>query len=537
MKADFTRNTFTPAKNLRRVLMQQGRVQLDADWNEQAAILLHYLQTLAADIIGPAGAPKADAGFQLLPLSSSPKDFALSPGRCYVNGLLCEIAPSSVSWSTNSPGKIVVSSWFADGLPFVKGQILQITDGTVTVNASVLDLDQPSATVTVSDNLSSLKAAGTLTHVVSYTSQPGLPSPKQLPTLGAAQAVYLDVWERAITFLQDDSMREVALGGPDTAARSTVVWQARLLDAAKSRKAVNGEDLDLLINPSPRGTLKAMAKKSAASTDPCTASPDAQYRGPENQLYRVEIHTGGTVAAAPAPPNADAPPAPNPGTAAGPPTFKWSRENGSVVFPITRITGSSSVELENLGRDDRFGLSEGDWVEFENDSVALLGIANALLQVQSIDRTALNVTLSGPVPSKLAAGTHPLLRRWDQRSGDTAEGGLVLGPDNAALIVEGSTNWLNLEDGVQIQFPGAGAVYRTGDYWLIPARTATGDVEWQRETDANGQVTPDNAPLPLPPFGVQHHYALLGTLTVAADGTVGNITPMVRLFDPIPTAP
>ena len=38
MKGDFSRDTFDPAKQFTRVLMQQGRVQLDADWNEQIAI-------------------------------------------------------------------------------------------------------------------------------------------------------------------------------------------------------------------------------------------------------------------------------------------------------------------------------------------------------------------------------------------------------------------------------------------------------------------------------------------------------------------
>ena len=47
MKGDFTRDTFDASNHFTRVLMQQGRVQLDADWNEQTAILLHYLQSLA----------------------------------------------------------------------------------------------------------------------------------------------------------------------------------------------------------------------------------------------------------------------------------------------------------------------------------------------------------------------------------------------------------------------------------------------------------------------------------------------------------
>ena len=38
MKGDFTRDTFDPRNNYTSVLMQQGRAQVDADWNEQAAI-------------------------------------------------------------------------------------------------------------------------------------------------------------------------------------------------------------------------------------------------------------------------------------------------------------------------------------------------------------------------------------------------------------------------------------------------------------------------------------------------------------------
>ncbi len=33
MKADFSRNTFDPGKHYSRVLEQQGRVQVDADFN------------------------------------------------------------------------------------------------------------------------------------------------------------------------------------------------------------------------------------------------------------------------------------------------------------------------------------------------------------------------------------------------------------------------------------------------------------------------------------------------------------------------
>ena len=58
MRADLTRNSFDPAKYFSRVLMQQGRVQLDADWNEQASILLHLVRRLAADLGGNAASDR-----------------------------------------------------------------------------------------------------------------------------------------------------------------------------------------------------------------------------------------------------------------------------------------------------------------------------------------------------------------------------------------------------------------------------------------------------------------------------------------------
>src|SRR5438270_9619967 len=37
-------------------------------------------------------------------------------------------------------------------------------------------------------------------------------------------------------------------------------------------------------------------------------------------------------------------------------------------------------------------------------------------------------------------------------------------------------SWIDLENGIQIHF--ADGQFQSGDYWLIPARTATGQIEW-----------------------------------------------------------
>src|SRR4029077_10931314 len=191
-----------------------------------------------------------------------------------------------------------------------------------------------------------------------------------------------------------------------------------------------------------------------------------QYRGTENRLYRVEIH--------------------DPGPIGDKPTFKWSRDNGTVIFPIVSIDTASYPEksIVTLGdppRDSHAELAPGDMVEIVDDDYVLQNRAEPLLQVESVDAGGTLVTLQGVPATKVGQykHKHPLLRRWDQKAGNPKKGGLEM-RNGAALIREGvaDADWLMLEDGVQIQFVKTDppSHFSTGDYWLIPARTATGDV-------------------------------------------------------------
>ena len=436
MKGDFTRNTFDPGKHFSRVLMQQGRVQLDADWNEQAAILLHYLRSLAVDLIGPYAGPHGEVGFAIQPGGDGGKDFTIGPGRYYVQGVLCQNEPK---WDANH--NLVPLGYY----------------------------DQ-----------------------VDYPGAPELPAPPYL--------VYLDVWERHLTYVQEPEIREVALGGPDTATRAKIVWQVKVVGGIDG--CPEGEKWDSFVNqwqPPNRGLLKAGTKEFEVddSTEPCNVPPESKYRGAENQLYRVEIHDGGSVENA---------------------TFKWSRENGSVVFPILKLNGSEAT-LEHLGRDERFTLHEGDWVEIVDDGISLRAEVHPLLQVKSVDRDRLIVGLDVPGGESLPvydenSTTHPLLRRWDHKKLDPTLGYPKMADDGALVLEEG--NWLLLEDGIQVYFePGSANMpqrYRTGDYWLIPARTATGDVEWPGPADA---------PESRPPLGITHVYAPLASVNMSPNGELG----------------
>jgi hypothetical protein len=70
--------------------------------------------------------------------------------------------------------------------------------------------------------------------------------------------------------------------------------------------------------------------------------------------------------------------------------------------------------------------------------------------------------------------------------------------------------------------------FRSGDYWLIPARVATGDVIWPSETATDAQGKNVIHPVAKPPDGVTHHYVALATVTPqAGTGIIGShdVTP------------
>lgn len=414
MKGDFSRLTFRPEQRYSAVLSQQGRVQLDADANEQAMIGLELVRSVTADLVGPHGGP--GDGFAIgyvAGTSSRPADLSITRGRYYVDGVLVD--------STAGPA-----------LTPVGGD------------------QQPAEDLT-------------------YWNQPYAYRDQQTDELPAFPfLVYLAVSDQLVTAVQDPALRESALGAlqPDTTARSRVEWQVLplSLELGENQSPADAFADWATTRQDEGGLLAARTERPAdVDDDPCVISPDAAYRGPENQLYRVEIHDGG---------------------AAGDATFVWSRDNGSVVFPITSLAGQW-VTVASLGRDGKQALEVGDWVEVVDDAYTARRAVAALRQVVVVDPAGSRVRLdaapdgtTGQLPA-----LHPLLRRWDHAASAVSEG-----------------EWLDLEDGVQVWFE-PGGTYVGGDYWVIPARTLTADVEWP--TDGVG------TPLLTPPAGVAVHYAPL----------------------------
>ncbi|MGW3268672.1 DUF6519 domain-containing protein [Streptomyces sp. NPDC001056] len=453
MHADLSRSTFRPERHYSAVLAQQGRVQLDADLNEQTAIQLHQARTLAADLIGRHGGPAGATGFRIEYVGGRHDidTLYIHGGRYYVDGILC-------------------------------------------------DADRPAPGVPVPDGDTEERQSAGTDAFWDYWNQPDgfrdperpgdrLPSPAQSPFL-----VYLAVWERAVSAAEDPALREVALGTalPDTAVRAKVVWQVLPLpltaldiaDAEPNPAAVREAfEKWAKTQSAPSARLAARSERPEhADEDPCLVRPDARYRGPENQLYRVEVHTGGEAADA---------------------TFTWSRENGSVVFPVDELDGTW-VRLATLGPDSKLDLEVGDLVEFGDTAYASRLEALPLLRVEELDLPGRRVRLSAEPDPRVGRlpHLHPFLRRWDHREGPRRKGRTTSLKAGAVPVTEGE--WLPLEDGVEVYF-AKGGTYRTGDHWLIPARTATGGVEWA--TDAARR------PLLQAPAGIDRHFALLALVT------------------------
>lgn len=431
MKADITRSTFDSRKHYSAVLLQQGRVPMDADSNEQADLTRYRHETAAGDLIGSCGAPLHADGFRLiaaaseltteeqdrpgnaapppLPALQGGADFYITSGRYYVDGILCEnerITPFSAQ--PDFPGA---------SLPLAGGQ----------------------------------------------------------PQEGTYLA-YLDVWSRGITALEDASIREVALGGPDTGTREKTIWQVHVfrlgpatLTPAQANCLTESSEWNTLIAPG-TGRIAARAQPGSQSDDPCIVAPGAGFRRLENQLYRIEVHEGGAL-----------------GTA----TFKWSRENGSIVARWVGQQGANNenLVLANIGKDANLGFASGQWIELTDETRELRGEPGTLAQIVKVDATTVTIDPATATGTVLLADfpTLPKVRRWDQSS--------LLTPTDA-------TAFLDLESGIQARFEAG--TYRSGDYWLIPARTATGDIEWKRNSA--------NQPEALPPHGITHHHCRLAIM-------------------------
>lgn len=502
MPGDFSRTIFDASKHYSGVLMQQGRVQLDADWNDQLAIEQHRIGAALEDIVGRSGAPK---GYDSFRITQTPRgdDLLIAPGRFYVDGLLCELNATLLK-ITSFPAfnEAVVPYLWLDGRNLAAGEWVEIRAERqpvpVFARIEYVQSDSPpneESTLRFDIDISAYQNAGaaTLRRAVTYSTQPDNPRPPFAGAMGSPSGeginlkegsylVYLEAWTREVNALEDPRIREIALGGPDTTQRLQTVWQVGITPygaggspgsppASPPDCCHDKPDFNQLF-PASTGMMNARTIPPRQET-PCVLPPTAGYQRLENQLYRVEIFKGATT-------RDDA-------------FFVWSRDNGSVESSIVRIDGND-LYLNDLGKDDVLGFAAGQWVEIVDRQDELDKNAPRFLAQITVppDAASAKVTLSASAAPY--AGRDKLrLRRWDMSGPSVTSQGVPIG-----------SGWIDLEGGIQVQF--SGGTYTTRDYWHIPARTATGEIEWPPFQIPN----PD--PVPQPPLGIRRYYARLAFL-------------------------
>jgi hypothetical protein len=461
MAADFSKIRSNPLRDYAGVNLQQGRVLLDADFNELVATVDRRLRAATSDILGRSTVSQTTPG--AFKVTAAAGTLRIAKGRLYVDGLLAE------NHGAESP-------------------------------------------LAAQRSFDALLAEPTFTDDIAYTSQPYLPSPPPLPAAGK-HLVYLDVWQREVTALEQPDLVEVALG-VDSTTRQQTVWQVRVLASDAGSAGCASPDADVpgwaaLTAPS-GGRLSVGTYDVPPATDPCDLPPSGGYRGPENQTYRVQIHDAGA--------------------AGGGATFVWSRENASVGSRVASVVSDTELELQSLGRDDVLRFNTGDWVEITDDVRELSQRSGELRRI-TVNDAARRVTFTPPLPAELLpAGALPnsswpqqrnlRVRRWDQAhqvlmttgGGTTAPfQDLDAAGATGAIRVPAAGTTLLLESGLTVNFSTVGSAgFKAGDFWVFAARTADASVELL-----------DRAP----PRGTHHHHARLGFWDVAAGSVSDCRTP------------
>ena len=323
--------------------------------------------------------------------------------------------------------------------------------------------------------------------------------------------VWLDVWQQAVTAVEDKELLEAALGGADTSARIRTMRRAHVLpnvgdvDCADAWTqlvtSLAGEgtlNSDYELVPDSRLTVEPDG--TAGTDDLCTPPVNGGYLGAENQAIRVQI-TGNNQ-------------------------FTWGFDNGAPLYRVKLVadnTGSlQRIHMLTVPKDQAHYPLEGQVVELLPWSALLSnGQKNAelsgfLAKVDggyNPDTQELHITAA---PGN-DTGTPPMAfgQRWSARS-DAAQinnedppedvyfymrvwnrGADTESPANINFVA--GTPVALAKTGLQVTFTGT--QLRKNDYWIVAVRPETPNtfVPWELTVGR-------------PPHGVRRWIAPLGMI-------------------------
>jgi hypothetical protein len=459
MSGDYSRVRFDPRQDFLGVLMQQGRVQLDADWNELVAEITRRIQAGMLDATGEAIVPRETPhGFEI---NVAGGKLTIGCGRIYIDGILAE------------------------------------NHGA----------DQP---MVWDPHLAELRGADSTT--VDYAAQDYYPKPQVYPDPpalpdGGPHLVYLDVWQRERGAVEAPGMVEQAVG-VDSTARLQTVWEVKVL--ANVGTAVHCDtQLDtvpgfLEKNPPAASRLSVTLAPDSSVPNECLVPPMVGYKGLENQLYRVEIHDGGKPGTATFKWSRD-----NASVATRVITIKAPDKVEVQSLGRDAVLGFQEGDWVELTDDfaelngqpgQMYRIKIGGGIDVPTKTITF---------ATAIDTTKLGNT------DDLISQRNTRLRRWDQHGKvrkaddteyddlDTSTTGVIKVPSLTSTVS------LFLEAGILVTFSldtnvDANGRFRSGDYWVFAARSADGTVEQLQNA---------------PPRGIHHHFCKLALVTFPSTKT------------------
>ena len=390
MGADKARVSYDPTRHYRTVVMQQGRVTLEADWNENQSIFTEEVRKETLEIIGPAGTP--DDGYQVMPPvpPDTPDDFSVSAGTMYVGGVRVQL------------------------------------DSAVNYSAQADWLD--------------------------HSTDPTWVDPSHLHGGPTDEYVYLFLREQEVSAVEDLVLREVALGGPDTAARTRIIQhivrcETATTDCAGGLAAAIAEwtAQGLVFDPKtmrllPQSNLK-VSFGSLPPPDPCEPEVVGGYLGADNQLVRVQI--------------------------TGQNTLIWGFDDASFMYRINIDPAGQILTLQSQPVDAFHQPQANQVVEVLRDAADLgngdyvaspTGVVQTLATSYNQSTQQLTLPTALPAPYLDAAQTpQAFLRIWQQQ--------LTFVPGTAIEL--GATGLFVTINSV------AAAPFHVGDFWMFAVRPST----------------------------------------------------------------
>lgn len=498
MYGDFSRDSFRPEKQFRRVLMQQGRVLLDADFNDQVAILLENQAAAIRTLLASYGTDEPSFKVTITANPGGLPPVGVAPGHYYVDGLLCRYDKERVPIDPfpddhkNKRYLLYLAAW-EQGLsasedtrgdfrePALNGMDTALRtevrcricteeigsdlfrDVKAEKACSLSEEIKQCATTKAIDagawkqNLHVMSEwwpfLGSLVMLLSIIAGVLALSAESPPAWWALATILallfvavalltLDSLVRSIVRLHEEQRKLLVDKYNEFVDKyNKLVGTAAVLltEPLRQQEVTNNfrKHFEQFITDKHTGPGASANLELRDSRKPNAIPP--MYYGSRCLLYRVEVHHVGS---------------------AGQVWLKWSRDNGAHLY---EVKPAGSAETSSLTIEDPQAEGEGlkdRWVELlpaDHADAAPSPLRKVTDARWDAKTRAATLTLDRPAP----APTY--IRAWDHPGAAAGDASL---PQYGAI--KASSGWQTLEQGLELQLSHAD--YKPGDYWQIKVR-------------------------------------------------------------------